>query len=281
MTPDDELMRILLDDCPFGDITTRGLGVDGVPARALLVPRGGMTLAGVEEAARLFELCGAEARIVHASGESIAADTPILEARGAGGALHRGYKMAQTLLEILGGIATAARAIVQAAQAQRPECRVVCTRKHMPGIKRWAVKAIEAGGASPHRLGLSDSILVFDEHWALVEPGRSEVDCIARLRASAPERKVAAEASNAERAIALARAGADIVQVDKLAPEALADIVQAFATMTPRPLLAAAGGIHTGNAARYAASGADLLVTSAPYYAPPRDVKVTISRADG
>lgn len=281
MISDEELMRILLDDCPFGDITTQGLDIGRVPARALLTARDDMTLAGVEEAARMFALCGAEARIVNASGASIAAGTPILAVTGTGGALHRAYKMAQTLLEILGGIATAARAIVQAAQAQRPECRVVCTRKHMPGIKRWAVKAIEAGGASPHRLGLSDSILVFDEHWALIEPRGSEAGFIARLRASAPERKVAAETSTVERAIALARAGADIVQADKLAPEALAGIAREFATMTPRPLLAAAGGINPGNAATYAASGADLLVTSAPYYAPPRDVKVTLSRAAG
>lgn len=186
MIPDEELMRILLDDCPFGDITTRGLGIDRVPAHALLAARDDMTLAGVDEAARMFELCGAEARIIHTSGESIAAGTPILEAAGTGGSLHRGYKMAQTLLEILGGIATAARAVVLAARAQRPGCHVVCTRKHMPGIKRWAVKAIEAGGALPHRLGLSDSILVFDEHWALVEPGRAQAGCIARLRPSAP-----------------------------------------------------------------------------------------------
>ena len=272
---------MILDDCPFGDLTTRGLGIDGVSARALLTARDDMTLAGVEEAARMFELCGAEVHIVHASGDSIAAGTPILEVAGTGGSLHRSYKMAQTLLEILGGIATAARAIVQSALVQRAQCRVVCTRKHMPGIKRWAVKAIEAGGASPHRLGLSDSILVFDEHWALIGPAGSEADCIARLRASAPERKVAAEASTVERALVLARAGADIVQVDKLAPEALAPLAREFATMTPRPLLAAAGGINAGNAARYAAGGADLLVTSAPYHAPPRDVQVAISRADG
>ena len=40
------------------------------------------------------------------------------------------------------------------------------------------------------------------------------------------------------------------------------------------PLLAAAGGIHAGNAGAYAEAGADLLVTSSPYWAPPRDVQV-------
>ena len=52
-----------------------------------------MTLAGAEEAARMFELCGAEARIVSVSGTSISAGMPILAVTGAGGALHRGYKI--------------------------------------------------------------------------------------------------------------------------------------------------------------------------------------------
>lgn len=59
----------------------------------------------------------------------------------------------------------------------------VCTRRHRPGIKRWAVKVIEAGGASPHRLRLPDSILMFHEHWTLIGPGRSEAEYIAYLRA--------------------------------------------------------------------------------------------------
>ena len=76
----------------------------------------------------------------------------------------------------------------------------------------------------------------------------------------------------------LAKAGAEIVQVDKMSPEQVAAVSKALAALTPRPLLAAAGGINAANAAAYAAAGADLLVTSAPYCAPPRDVKVEISR---
>ncbi|MBC6960966.1 MAG: hypothetical protein DWB43_15755 [Lautropia sp.] len=132
----------------------------------------------------------------------------------------------------------------------------------------------------PHRrLRLSDSIFVFDVHRALIEPSVPEAEGIELLHAIVPERKAAAELSAVERAVALAIAAADIVQVDKLAPEALVGLAREFAATTPRPLLAAAGGIRAGNAARYAASGADLLVTSAPCHAPPRDVKVTTSQA--
>jgi molybdenum transport protein len=42
----------------------------------------------------------------------------------------------------------------------------------------------------------------------------------------------------------------------------------------PHPLLAAAGGIRADNAAAYVAAGADFLVTSSPYWAPPKDVQV-------
>lgn len=148
----------------------------------------------------------------------------------------------------------------------------------MPGIKPWALRAIEAGGATPHRLGLSDFVLVFDQHRDLLP---ADVDLTARfalLRQHAPERRLAAEADTIDEAMFLVRAGAEIIQLDKLPPESVAEVVRKLAGCTSRPLVAAAGGINAENAAAYAASGADILVTSAPYYAPPRDVKVHIAR---
>jgi len=65
----------------------------------------------------------------------------------------------------------------------------------------------------------------------------------------------------------LADAGAGIVQVDKMTPADVSQVAAAFARRANRPLLAAAGGINAGNAAAYAAAGADVLMTSSPYYA--------------
>jgi len=276
---DDELARILLDDCPYSDPTTEGLGISGTPARATLTARHDMTVCAVEEAARMFELSGASARIVVPSGMQVAAGTLLLEAHGPGGSLHRTYKMAQTLMEILSGIATATRTIVDAAHGVNPNCRVTCTRKHMPGMKRWALHAIETGGAAPHRLGLSDYVLVFEEHRSLLDGNIPLADHFARLKAFSPERRLAAEASEIEEAVLLAEAGAEIVQVDKMTPEQVAATAERLGAFSSRPLLAAAGGVNASNAAAYAAAGADLLVTSAPYLAPPRDVKVRIAPA--
>jgi molybdenum transport protein len=202
-----------------------------------------------------------------------------MEVTGRGGGIHRSYKMAQTLMEILSGIATSTRAIVDAAHSANPQCHVACTRKHMPGMKRWALRAIEAGGASPHRLGLSDYVLVFEEHRSLLDRNTSLAHHFARLKAASPERRLAAEGSNLDEALLLANAGAEIVQVDKMSPDQVHAVAKELGKMTPRPLLAAAGGVNASNAAAYATAGADLLVTSAPYYAPPRDVQVRITCA--
>lgn len=275
---DPELLAILRDDCPYSDITTEGLGLAQIPARAQLVARDPMVVCAVEEAARMFELCGASARMLVHSGARAQQGDLLIEVRGAAGGIHRAYKMAQTLMEVTSGMATAARAIVDAAQSANPRIRVACTRKHMPGVKRMALKAIEAGGAVPHRLGLSDFVLVFEEHRVLLDADQSLRDHLARLRQHAPERRLAVEVSDLDEALAVARAGTEIVQVDKADPQQIALIAGALRALDHPPLLAAAGGINAGNAAAYAGAGADILVTSAPYYAPPRDVKVRISR---
>lgn len=273
---DTELDRILRDDCPYSDPTTEGLGIAGVAAKATLTARDDMVVCAVEDAARMFELGGARARPRVVTGQKVRAGALLLEVEGPAGAIHRSYKMAQTLMELLSGIATAAGAMVEAAQAANPRTRVACTRKHMPGMKHHALRAIEAGGAVPHRLGLSDYLLVFEEHRTLLDPALPLADHLARLKAHAPERRLAVEAAGIAEAIAFAQAGAEIVQVDKASPEDIAAIAQALDGIAPRPLLAAAGGVNSSNAAAYAAAGADILVTSAPYYARPRDVKVRI-----
>lgn len=277
--PDEELLRFLNDDCPFSDLTTEGLGIEGVAASATLTARSDMVICGVEEACRMFELSGAYVETAARSGERLGAGSLILAATGEAGALHRTYKVAQTLMEILSGISTATRAIVEAARSTNPTCGVVCTRKHMPGMKRLALRAIEAGGAKPHRLGLSDYVLVFEEHRVLLDKAQSMQTHFWRLRSSTVERRLAAEADTVEEAIALAEAGAEIVQVDKLTPAQVASVAKGLARFSPRPLLAAAGGINAGNAAAYAAAGADVLVTSSPYYAAPKDVKVRFKPA--
>lgn len=275
-TLDDDLLRSFLrDDVPLVDLTTALLGIGAQRGLIAFLARQQMVVAATEEAGRLLELAGAELKTVTASGTRLQAGAPILTAAGAAGALHRAWKVAQTLTEYASGIATVTRGIVEAAQAGRPGTAVVCTRKTMPGAKTLSVKSIIAGGALPHRLGLSETILVFAEHRAFLG-GEPPTAIIGRLRRAAPEKKIVVEVSSVDEALHWADAGADVIQAEKFSADDIAALAIRLGSTENRALIAAAGGVNARNAAAYAKAGADILVTSAPYLATPLDVEVRI-----
>jgi molybdenum transport protein len=275
---DAELLALLHDDVPSGDLTTRALGIGGQAAELGFFARQAMTLCAIEEAARLFELAGARAQAHAVSGASLAAGAPMLSVQGPAASLHRAWKTAQNLVEWASGLASATAAIVAAASG----VPVACTRKHVPGTKALSVKAVLAGGGVMHRLGLSETLLVFAEHRLFLDEPPAQT--VRRLRSRQAEKKIVVEVADVGAALRWADAGADVLQLEKFTPQTLAECRQAveasaLARSVPRALLAAAGGLRADNAGAYVAAGADLLVTSAPYWAPPKDVQVTFLRA--
>jgi molybdenum transport protein len=243
-----------------------------------------MVLALAEDAAAIIELAGCRVELFASSGAVLEQGSPILTAHGPASALLRSWKVAQTLIEIWSGVASDARAIVAAAAAVAPHVVVACTRKNVPGTKRFAVAAVKAGGAVMHRLGLSETVLVFPEHRAFL--GREPfVGLVERLRRAAPEKRLVIEVNTLETAIVAASVGFDVIQAEKFTPAQTAMLVARMAGISQsRPVIAVAGGIHAGNVAAYAQAGADVVVTSSPYLARPRDVQVRIgpsSQASG
>ena len=203
---------LLAEDVPDTDLTTSALGIGHEPGRMTFRARGAMTVAGIEIAAALIARAGADVSVETASGRLASAGTVLLSATGEAAALHKSWKAAQTLTEILSGIATATRSLVDAVEAANPKIRVACTRKTVPGARRLSLMAIRAGGAIPHRLGLSDTILVFPEHQAFLS-GVSLQDLVARLRHEAPEKKLAIETATFYEARDAIEAGFDTIQL--------------------------------------------------------------------
>lgn len=274
--PDDALIRLLADDVPFGDLTTTALGLNAVAAVMTFSARQTMTVACSEEAVRLIQLAGGTATCLQATGQRVAAGTPLLTAHGSAAALHHAWKVAQTLMEYASGMATATTTVVQALRQQGLSTPVACTRKHFPGTKGVSVKAVRAGGAVMHRLGLSETLLVFPEHLALLPPDQWAAR-LAHARQQHPETKLVAEVATVEQALTLAHLGADVIQLEKFSPEAVAQCRAALHAQGLQMCLAAAGGIQAHNAVAYARAGADVLVTSWPYLAPPADVQVRLA----
>lgn len=270
--PDSELERLLAEDAPCGDATTFALGIGDRPGRLVFRARQAMIVCASEEARRMGELHGLHSvgRLVP-SGTRLTAGDTILTLEGPAAALHTVWKTAQTFMEYLSGIASSTADAVAAARAENPDIGIACTRKNFPGTKAAAIKAILAGGASPHRLSLSETLLVFAEHRSFLT--ESPAATLVRLRRLWPERSIVVEVADENEA--LAWAGADILQLEKWPVAAVA----ALHARLPEIRLAAAGGINAGNAADYARAGAAILVTSAPYSAAPRDVSVSITAA--
>ncbi len=276
LIPDAEIDRWLAEDVPFGDLTTHALGIGERPGRMVFAARDAMVVAASEEAARLLVRVGCAVGERRPSGCTADAGAPLLVAEGPAAALLAGWKVAQTLMEYASGIATVASRIVEIARAVNPAVVVACTRKTFPGTKAISIKAILAAGAVPHRLGLSETVLVFPEHRAFLA-GESQTSALARLKVACPERKIVVEVDSLDDAVSAARAGADVVQLEKLPPETVATIVARLVDAAPHAKVAAAGGVKPANAADYARAGAHILVTSAPYFAPPADIEVSIS----
>jgi molybdenum transport protein len=271
---DHRLQALLDDDAPCGDLTTHSLAIGAQPAQLEFRARQAMTVCATEEAARLFELAGATSKLLAPSGSQVNVGDLILETQGSAASLHRAWKAAQTLVEWASGISSATAAIVAAASG----VAVACTRKNVPGTKAMSAKAVKAGGGIMHRLGLSETLLVFAEHRLFLNEAPPQT--ILRLHQTQPEKKIVVEVANLQEAGVWAKAGADVLQLEKFTPEAVAAcrLVIDRIYLHIRPLLAAAGGIRADNAAAYVAAGADFLVTSSPYTAAPRDVQVNFRK---
>ena len=96
------------------------------------------------------------------------------------------------------------------------------------------------------------------------------------MRLAAPEKRLVIEVKSVEEGEAAAVAGFDVIQAEKFTTEMIGRLASAAGSVSPRPVIAAAGGINPDNAAAYTRAGADVIVTSWPYTARPADVAVEI-----
>ena len=260
LIPDSFIEKLVTEDLGIVDVTTGALGIGDAPGAVECFPKRACVVAGVEEAARAFEFAGAKAEIIRKSGSRLDPGTVFLRAEGTADALHASYKTAQNIMEYSSGIATRCADMVKNAREASPDVEVSVTRKHFPGTKFLSLKAALSGGASIHRLGLSDSILVFDQHRVFTgKDGLAEL--IGKMSLRNPEKKIAVEAGDKEEAILFAQAGADVIQCERFEPEALKRVIPKLRAINPGIKVLAAGGVDASNARDYAAAGTDVLVT--------------------
>ena len=271
------LEEALKEDAPYGDLTTDLLGIENEPGTIACWPKSDTVICGAQLAARLFEKVGLTVDLAAKDGDRLPAKTVFLKAGGRAGAIHAVYKTAQNIMEYCSGIATRTAEMRLAAQAVNPNCQIAVTRKHFPSAKVLSLYAAQTAGARVHRTGLSESVLVFDQHRTFCPD--DFLERLARMHELDPERKIAVEAGGLDEALEFARAGADIIQCEKMPAPEFAETAARIKEICPHVLVSAAGGIRADNAADYARAGADFLVTTWPYFGKPADIKMDIQGA--
>jgi len=266
-----EIDHLITEDMPLHDETTRALDVPDVPGTLTYTARQPGVLAGLKPCLLMAQSLGLQAEPLAQDGAALLAQQPVLRLHGRAHALHVAWRQGMSVLEYLGGIASTTASMLRAARQVHPGIQLAATRKAFPGVRRWQQYAVLCGGGMVHRAGLSETILVFAQHQAFL-PGLTVADIVRRAKAHSPEKFVMVEADDEAGALAAVHAGADGVQLDKMNPVQLGDLVPRLRqARSGRLVINAAGGIRVDNAAAYAATGVDILVTSHLYTAPAAD----------
>lgn len=271
--PEARIDYFISEDVPYLDLTSEVLGVADQAGEMEYYTREECVLAGTDVVRRIARNLGCEVVAVRFDGDRIAAGESFMTLRGPASALHQVWKVGLNTFDHLSAVATKTRQMVDAAHEANPRCEILTTRKSMPGAKDLLTAAVRAGGAWPHRLGLSETVLVFDHHIAFLGGFDAFVGRLPEIKRRCVEKKLFVEACE-EQARILARAGVDGIQFDKVPVERLASLVEELRAIDPHLTLIAAGGINPGNAAAYAATGVDGLATTAPFSAKPLDMSV-------
>lgn len=271
--PEARIDYFISEDVPYLDLTSEVLGIADQAGEMEYYTREECVLAGTDVVRRIARNLGCEVVAVRFDGDRIAEGESFMTLRGPASALHQVWKVGLNTFDHLSAVATKTRQMVDAAHEANPRCEILTTRKSMPGAKDLLTAAVRAGGAWPHRLGLSETVLVFDHHIAFLGGFDAFVGCLPEIKRRCVEKKLFVEAGE-EQARILARAGVDGIQFDKVPVERLASLVEELRAIDPHLTLIAAGGINPGNAAAYAATGVDGLATTAPFSAKPLDMSV-------
>ena len=260
-----QLADWLAEDLGRGDLSAAALAGRSGQAHWLAKAEG--VFCGGVLAAPLFQQLdpAVAVRLLVADGEPVQPGQRLLELEGPAAALVAGERTALNLAMRLSGIATATAALV--AQLAGTGVRLADTRKTTPGLRLLEKYAVRCGGGCNHRLGLDDAAMLKENHLAWAGGVAAAIDAV---RAAAPwPARVIVEAETAAEAQAAVAAGADGVLLDEFSPAELQDLVpQLRQRAASRPgggaVVLEASGVQPEQLAAYAATGIDLISTSAP-----------------
>lgn len=249
----------LREDIGSGDVSA-ALVPAGQRVRGSIVTREAAILCGRAWADETFRRLDPQVRLGwHAAdGARLAADQVIFEIEGPARAVLTGERTALNFLQLLSGTATATRRLVDAV-AGTP-CRILDTRKTLPGLRTAQKYAVRCGGGDNHRMGLYDRVLIKENH---IAAAGSLTGAIEAARRSAPELTVEVEVESSAELQEALDAKPDIIMLDDFSLAALQAAVKLNQARGRPVKLEASGSVSPETVGAIAATGVDYISVGA------------------
>ncbi len=285
--PDDawvrELVRqALAEDVGAGDVSTALTVGSDARAKGQITARREGVVAGLPLLWRVWGELSSGIRVAAAvrDGTPVSPGQRVARVSGPAAPLLTGERTALNFLQHLSGIATLTARYV--AVVAGTGCRVLDTRKTVPGWRSLAKYAVRAGGGHNHRQGLYDRVLIKDNHWAASRGGVPAA--VARARRERPDLVVEVEVDCLEQLEAVLPLGVDWILLDNFDPPGVRAAVARRDAADPkrRTRLEVSGNVTLETARAYAQAGADAVsVGRLTHSAPALDLGLDLETVAG
>jgi nicotinate-nucleotide pyrophosphorylase (carboxylating) len=259
MTGIDRIIEnALLEDIHTGDITTLAVVPNKRHAKARLVAKEPLILAGILVAERVFKILDQNVLFAqkNSDGDAIPKGAVIAEMEGDAAMLLQGERVALNLLQRMCGTATLTSKYVEAVSGTK--ARIVDTRKTTPGLRVLEKYAVRVGGGINHRTGLYDGVLIKENH---IAAAGGITQAINSARAYIPHTlKIEIETETISQVEEALTAGADIIMLDNMELDTMR---RAVSIVSGRVQLEASGGVSLETVRAIADTGVDIISVGA------------------
>lgn len=244
--------RALAEDIGSGDVTA-GLIPADKQATATVICREDAIVCGVAWFNEVFSQLDPTVQVEwqYQDGDSVAANALLCTLRGSARSILSGERAALNFLQTLSATATATRRYVDL--VAHTQCRILDTRKTLPGLRTAQKYAVLCGGGTNHRIGLYDRVLIKENH---IMAAGSITAAIQQARQLHPGILVEVETENLQELAEAAAAQADIIMLDEYS---LADMREAVRVTAGKIPLEASGGVNLDTVRTIAETGVDFV----------------------
>jgi nicotinate-nucleotide pyrophosphorylase (carboxylating) len=266
----DLVRRALQEDVGSGDITTDAVIDPRQRARGIFLVKADCVIAGMDVAVEAFRQLDVaiSATFLRQDGDRCSSGDRILAIVGTAGALLTGERTALNFLQRLSGVATRTRQFVDAAAGR---IVVLDTRKTTPTLRSLEKYAVAVAGATNHRRGLYDAVLVKDNHIRLAGGLKSAITLVRGRRPGTPIEVEAQTLDEVDEAIA---AGAEVILADNMSIDNIRETVR---RARGHARVEISGGVTLERVPTLAATGADFVSVGAlTHSAPAVDISFEI-----